>query len=209
MKTELINKHQEAVKRSVELVNRNDKAAATVTISAPIPTTVEDLWDLITNPDKLSEWFLPVSGELKLGGRYALQGNASGTILGCEPNSLISLTWEFGGDIGWLDIQFRPIQDSKCELTLSHTSVLNPHWDQYGAGATGIGWDICLLGMSLMLSGPDAVKLDEMTFVTSKEGSDYVESCADGWAKASVAAGIDPDTAESAAKHSSAFFRGV
>ena len=29
---------------------------------------IEDVWDAVTDPDRLKRWFLPVSGELKVGG---------------------------------------------------------------------------------------------------------------------------------------------
>jgi len=48
-------------------------------------TTVEDLWNAITTPQRLARWFTPVEGDLRLGGRYQLQGNASGTITRCDP----------------------------------------------------------------------------------------------------------------------------
>jgi uncharacterized protein YndB with AHSA1/START domain len=48
-------------------------------------TTVADLWDAITTPERPARWFLPVEGDLKLGGRYQLKGNAGGTITHCQP----------------------------------------------------------------------------------------------------------------------------
>ncbi len=39
-----------------------------------------DVWDAITNAERLPRWFLPVSGDLAVGGRYQLEGNASGVI---------------------------------------------------------------------------------------------------------------------------------
>ena len=49
--------------------------ARTLTISRVYDTGIEDLWDACTNPERIPRWFLPVSGDLELGGRYALEGN--------------------------------------------------------------------------------------------------------------------------------------
>ena len=43
------------------------------------------MWDACTDPERIGRWFLPVSGDLRLGGRYQLEGNAGGEILRCEP----------------------------------------------------------------------------------------------------------------------------
>ena len=66
-------------------------------------TTVEDLWDAVTNRERIPRWFLPVSGELQPGGRYQLEGNAGGVIMACEQLSHFTLTWEFGEDVSWME----------------------------------------------------------------------------------------------------------
>src|SRR4051812_39384460 len=58
--------------------------------------TVDDVWDACTNGDRIGRWFLPVTGDLRPGGRYQLQGNAGGEILRCEPPSLLRVTWVMG-----------------------------------------------------------------------------------------------------------------
>jgi hypothetical protein len=59
----------------------------TVTVSQVYPTDLEDLWEAITTPERIARWLMPVTGDLKLGGRYQLQGNAGGTIVACDPPS--------------------------------------------------------------------------------------------------------------------------
>ena len=56
----------------------------------------EDVWDAITSPERLVRWFLPISGDLRVGGRYQLEGNAGGEIVRCDRPSEIGLTWEIG-----------------------------------------------------------------------------------------------------------------
>ncbi|MQA26613.1 MAG: polyketide cyclase, partial [Micromonosporaceae bacterium] len=50
---------------------------------------IEDVWDAITNAERINRWFLPVSGDLRLGGTYQLKGNAGGEIRRCEPPRLL------------------------------------------------------------------------------------------------------------------------
>ena len=76
-----------AVERSVSVLHRDGKPARAVTLSRSYETTIEDLWDAVTNGERIPRWFLPISGDLELGGRYQLEGNAGGVITACEPLS--------------------------------------------------------------------------------------------------------------------------
>jgi uncharacterized protein YndB with AHSA1/START domain len=38
-----------------------------------------DLWEALTSADRIPRWFLPVTGDLRLGGRFQLTGNAGDT----------------------------------------------------------------------------------------------------------------------------------
>ena len=86
-----------AVERSVSSLARDGHPARAVTLSRSYATTLADLWDAVTNGARIPRWFLPISGDLVLGGRYQLEGNAGGVITACEPRSDFALTWEFGG----------------------------------------------------------------------------------------------------------------
>ena len=82
--------HLKATDRTVSLLERDGRAASAVTISRRLAGTVEDLWDAVTNGDRIPRWAMPISGELELGGRYQLEGNAGGVITECEPLSRFS-----------------------------------------------------------------------------------------------------------------------
>ncbi len=88
-----------AVERSVSALERDGKPARKVTLERTYATAIDDLWDAITNPERLPRWFLPVSGDLSPGGHYQLEGNAGGTITECEPPGYFVATWEFGGGV--------------------------------------------------------------------------------------------------------------
>jgi uncharacterized protein YndB with AHSA1/START domain len=73
------------VTRSVTNFEKDGKPASTVTLTRLYETSVDDLWDAVTSPQRIPRWFLPVEGDLQLGGRYQLKGNAGGTITACTP----------------------------------------------------------------------------------------------------------------------------
>ena len=80
--------HLGAVERSVSSLERDGLPAGAVTLSRSYATTVEDLWDAVTNGERIPRWFLPISGELELGGRYQLEGNAGGVITACNAHHI-------------------------------------------------------------------------------------------------------------------------
>lgn len=199
--------HLESVGRAVALTERDGEPAGTITISRCYATTVEDLWDAVTNGDRVPLWFLPVNGELELGGRYQLEGNAGGVITACEPPSHFALTWEFGGDVSWVDVSISG--DCASRLTLAHTALLSAHWHEYGPGAAGVGWELGLLGLGIHVEHPTEPKPDDIEFITSPEGRAFIAASSDGWAQASVAAGTEPAAAHEAATRTTAFYTGA
>ena len=70
--------------------------AKVVSLARTYRTDPDDLWDALTNPERIPRWFLPVSGDLRLGGTYQLEGNAGGEIRVCEAPRHLQLTWVFG-----------------------------------------------------------------------------------------------------------------
>lgn len=195
-----------AVDRSVEEGERNGAPVRAVKLSRVYATDVGDLWDAITNPERLPRSFLPVEGDLKPGGRYQLVGNAGGTILKCDAPEHLSLTWEFGEEVSWLDVHLAP-EGGEARLTLIHTAPVNDHWETYGPGAFGVGWDLGLMGLQVHLADPDA-KFDEATFGQSEDGKWMVRQCGAAWGKADVAGGADKAAADKRAARTTAFYLG-
>ena len=124
--------HLGAVERSVSSLKRDGQPARAVALSRTYAMTVEDLWDAVTNGERIPRWFLPISGALEVGGRYQLEGNAGGVITACERASQLALTWEFGEDVSGQGA-------GRARLTLTHTAHVSEHWGQYGPGAVGVG----------------------------------------------------------------------
>ena len=200
--------HLAAVHRSVSSQEGDGQPARAVTLSRSYATTVEDLWDAVTDRERIPRWFLPVSGDLKPGGRYQLEGNAGGVITVCERLSHFALTWEFAGDVSWVEVSISDAGDSRARLTLTHTALLSEHWDEYGPGATGVGWELGLMGLAIHIAQPDEPMPDEAAFATSPEGKAFITGSSEGWAQAAVEAGEEPGAAHAAAMRTTAFYTG-
>jgi uncharacterized protein YndB with AHSA1/START domain len=203
-----IANHLAAMERSVSLRERDGRSAGAVTLGRSFPVPVEDLWDAVTNGDRIAHWFLPITGELELGGRYQLEGNAGGVITACEPSSFYAVTWEFAEDTSWVEVRCSPEGTGAARLELTHTALLSPHWAEYGPGATGVGWELGLLGLALQLTEPDKPKLDGEAFAASPEGKALITGCSEAWGEAGIAAGMDVDAARAAARRTTAFYTG-
>jgi len=203
-----IENHLGAVERKVVSLEKDGASARSVVLTRTYETTVADLWDAVTNKERLPRWFAPVEGDLKLGGRYQVLGNAGGEIVACEPLSGFSLTWEIFGDVSWLDVAFEMESPNSSRLTLRHTTKLSPHWEQYGPGATGVGWELGLLGLAIHLVNPEADKIDEEAFATSTEGKAFSRGSSARWGDAAISAGEAPEKARHSAEQTAAFYTG-
>ena len=202
-----VEEHLGAVERCVSLMERDGSPASAVTLARSYPAEEEDVWDAVTNPRRVPRWFLPLSGDLSLGGRYRLEGNASGVIEACEPLSHLSLTWEFAG-VSWVDVRLSDDGAGRTRLALTHTAHLSEYWDEYGPGAAGVGWEMVLAGLALHLARPEAAKPDDAAFAASADGRAFIAGSSERWGRAAVASGTDPEDAAAAARRTTAFYTG-
>ena len=198
----------DAAKRSVSSLERDEKPARAVTLTRSYETTLDDLWDAVTNGERIPRWFLPITGVLGTGGRYQLEGNAGGTITACEPQSHFALTWEFGGDVSWVDVHISEDGAGRARVTLTQTAHLSEHWAEYGPGATGVGWELGLMGLAVHITHPTEPKPDEEAFATSPDGKAFITGSSESWGQAALAAGTDPYIAGAAARPPTAFYTG-
>jgi uncharacterized protein YndB with AHSA1/START domain len=171
-------------------------------------TSPEDLWDALTNPERIPRWFLPISGDVGIGGRWKLEGNAGGTVLACDPPRAFSVTWEYGGDVSWVDVTLRAVGDA-TELELRHAARPSPHWAQFGPGAVGVGWDLGLEGLARHLAtGAPVDPAAAAAWAASPEGRAFQIASSEGWGAAAIAAGEAPETARAAVSATTAFYLG-
>src|SRR5215813_11954508 len=195
-----------------EVINRehDGRPARVVVASRSYETTIEDVWDAITSAERIPRWFLPISGDLRLGGRYQLQGNAGGEITRCEPPRHLAVTWEFAREVSWVKVDLSDDGKGGTRLELEHIAhVDDARWAQFGPGAVGVGWDMTLMGLDRHLASGAANDPQRfMTWVVSPEGKDFVRRSSADWCRASIAAGTEEGAASAAARRTTAFYTG-
>jgi len=185
-----------------------DGAATKIAIARRTYRAVQaDLWEALTSADRIPRWFLPVSGDLRAGGRYQLEGNAGGVIERCKEPESFAVTWEFGDTLTWLEVTLTP-DGEHTTLELAHEAHVDPGlWGQFGPGAVGVGWDLALMGLDRHLeTGAQVDPHVAVTFPASPEGGQFIRAAATGWADAAIADGDDPGAAQQAAARTMAFY---
>ena len=200
-----------AVRRQVGTRVLEAGEARTVTVSQSYNSPIEDVWDACTNPERIPRWFLPISGDLRVGGRYQLEGNASGTIERCDPPSSFAATWEYGEQVSWIEVRLTAEPEGSTRLALEHIAhVDDGQWAEFGPGAVGIGWDIGFMGLAVYLSsGGRADRQESADWAASAEGREFMSLASERWCDASVAAGTDPAGARAAAERTTAAYAGA
>jgi uncharacterized protein YndB with AHSA1/START domain len=185
--------------------------ARVLTASQVYDAQLEELWNACTSAERIPRWFLPISGDLRVGGRYQLEGNASGTIERCDPPRSFAATWEYGGEVTWIEVRLEPEGDGRARFTLEHVAhVDDDRWLQYGPGAVGVGWDLALMGLGLHLAtgvANDPVK--SAAWMRSPEGVEFITRSSRLWADASIATGTDAIDARAAQERTTAFYTGT
>ena len=199
------------VSRTVTNLEHEGRPAHAVIATRTYDTTIDDVWDALTNPDRIPRWFLPVTGELRLGGRFQLQGNAGGEIQRCEPPRHLAITWEFGGDVSWVSIELKDEGVERTCLTLEHLAHESDHWRKFGPGATGVGWDLAIAaGLDGHLASGEAVDPKEAeAWTMSDEGKEFIARSSDAWCQAAMAAGAAEPDAKAAAARTTSFYTGA
>jgi uncharacterized protein YndB with AHSA1/START domain len=196
-----------AVTRLVEPADRDGETFKAVIASEVYPSPPADVWDALTDPERLSRWFLPVTGDLRLGGTYQLEGNAGGEVLECEPEERFVVTWVYDGNVSWVEVTLEADGDG-TRMRLAHTCHAdNPFWDQFGPGATGVGWELGMLGLSLHLRDGDAVDREAVEgWTMGAEGLRLARGSAAAWGEVDAAGGEDPEVARRRADEVGTFY---
>ncbi|WP_210593478.1 SRPBCC family protein [Streptomyces sp. GESEQ-35] len=181
--------HREVGVREVEAGE-----ARTVLLRRAYDAEIADVWDAVTSPERISRWFLPVTGEFKLGGRYQLEGNAGGEILECAEPTRLRVSWLYGPDPGFSEVEVRLTPDGvdRTVLELEHVAVVpDDFWGQFGPGAVGIGWDLGLLGLARHLTGGGIGREEAEAWGKTPEGKEFMTRSGEEWGAAYTASGAD------------------
>lgn len=199
-----------AITRAISSREVEGQLARVLVASRVYDTDRADLWDALTNIERIPRWFMPVSGDLRRGGHYQFEGNAGGEIVACDPPEQLKITWGMHGQFSWVNVSLSEEGDGRTLLRLEHIAhVPDEMWSQYGPGAVGVGWDGGLLGLGLYLGGNTSVTPETAAdWSTSPEGRDFTQQSSEAWAAAAVADGMDADAARAAAANTTAFYLG-
>lgn len=183
--------------------------AKVVRLTRTYGASPEELWDAITDAERIERWFLPVSGDLQLGGRFQFEGQAGGVIRECEPPRRLLVTWEMGpagpADTSLVEVTLTEVDDG-TRFDLVHRAQIPPEmWDQFGPGAVGVGWDGALLGLGLHLAG-GTLGLSPEQLAADPAVREFYTASAEGWGGAQRAAGAPDDVVTANVAATTAFY---
>ena len=91
------------------------------TYDAPI----EDVWDACTDPDRLRRWYVPVTGDLRVGGRFEQAMMGGGEILACDAPRFLRLS--LGGGADEIELRLSEAGDGATLLELQHATTISEH----------------------------------------------------------------------------------
>src|SRR5262249_45802177 len=149
----------EAVQREVGTGRIAAGDARTALLRRTFDADIGEGWNALTTPERISRWFLPISGDLRLGGTFQFEGNAGGEILECDRPNRLKVTWGMGEMAGGappseVEVRLAPVGEGATRFELEHTAIVpDETWDQFGPGAVGVGWEGGFLGLGLHLRG--------------------------------------------------------
>jgi uncharacterized protein YndB with AHSA1/START domain len=200
----------QAVVRGLTTVERDGQEVRLLTAERTYPAEVDEVWDALTSPERVPRWLTPVSGDLREGGRFQLEGNAGGDVLSCAPPHRLSITWEYGGEMSWVDVELTTVEGG-TRLRLEHTAPVDPDtWEKYGPGAVGIGWEMALWGLDEHLRSADFDPARMAEWMAGPEGRVYavelITGCSDAWTEISIGFGTDPAVARAAGERCAAAY---
>jgi uncharacterized protein YndB with AHSA1/START domain len=173
-----ILEHIAAIQRQVSQTGEEVRVVLRRTYQAE----VDEVWDALTDPERIRRWLMPITGELKVGGSFQLEGNAGGEILECEPPQRFKVS--FGGPASLVEISLTAGQDGETtELQMDH-SVPADFGGASGALYVGPGWDGALLGLALYVEGKLEEHHDPQEMANSPEVIEFNKASIHAWVKA-------------------------
>jgi uncharacterized protein YndB with AHSA1/START domain len=187
-----------AISRGVAQQHTERGETVAVTLERRYAAEQADVWQAITDPDRVRRWFLPLTGELREGGNFQLEGNAAGDIMTCEPPRRLIVT--FGGESSIVDVLLSS-DGQQTLLKLTHSVPLELAGSGAGALYVGPGWDGSLLALALYVVG--AAIGDPVAFDNSPEMQDFNVHSIKEWVAAIEASGTADADAISAAREAS------
>ena len=183
----------EAVNRAIGARRIPAGDGRSVVLRRSYDAPIEDVWHACTDPDRLRRWFLPVTGDLRLGGRFQLEGNAGGEVLRCEPPRLLAVSWVYGDrPADEVELRLSPGADGATVVELEHATAPGT---AEGLAGVGVGWDLALPALAMHLRGET---VDPAEFEESPATREHVMRSTRAWGAVLEGAGV-ASAAEAAA----------
>jgi uncharacterized protein YndB with AHSA1/START domain len=132
--------------------------ARTAVVRRVYPASPETLWQAITDRTHLRRWFIEPRGDLRLGGTFALEGNAHGRILRCDPPRMLRVTWVYGPrHADEVEVRLAKAEGIGTLIELEHASTADTAPDGVtdallGVGV-GVGWELAMAHLGRHLDG--------------------------------------------------------
>lgn len=168
-----------AIRREAGGRPSEDGELAAVVLRREYGAPADDVWDAITDPDRVRRWFTKLGGELREGGNFQLEGNAGGDIVRCERPSLLRVT--FGGPASIVELRLTALDGGRTELVLEHTVPLAAVGTRAGALYVGPGWDGAFMGLDLYLGGHVTEDFDPAAAAGSLEAQEFSQGSIQAW----------------------------
>ena len=200
----------EAIQREVGEGRIAAGEGRTVRLRRTYDAPIEDVWDALTNPERIGRWFLPISGDYRLGGRYQFEGNAGGEIVACERPNRLKVTWVYGemagerrrlGGRGPARAGGRRGHGLRAR---AHRGRARGDVGRVRAGRRRRRLGQGLLGLALHLRGGSVG--DPMAWQLSPEGREFATRSSQAWGAANRAAGADPEVVARNVANTTAFY---
>jgi uncharacterized protein YndB with AHSA1/START domain len=204
----------EATQREVgERPGPGESPVRFVRLTRDFDAPIEDVWEALTSPERINRWFLPVSGDFRLGGRYQFEGNAGGEVLTCERPNLLKVSWFYGevpeDAVSEVEVRLSTVEGGGTRFDFVHSATVpDEQWSEYGPGAVGVGWDGGMLGLALHLAGGGDRPEDPEAWQLSDEGRAFSRLSSEAWGAANRASGADPAVVARNVASTTAFYTG-
>ena len=146
---------------------------------------------------------MPVSGDLREGGDFQLEGNGGRRDLRCDPPRLLRAT--FGAETSIVEVRLSSKGENTTTLELEHTVPIEMAGSDAGALYVGPGWDGAVMALGVFLDG--TVADDPVAAANSLETQAFSRESVDAWTRVIEASGTaGPDDIAAAVEMSLAQF---
>ncbi|WP_158895621.1 SRPBCC family protein [Amycolatopsis anabasis] len=176
----------DTVTREIGTRNIAGSAGCSVRIRRNFPAPIETVWKACTTREQINLWFLPVTGDLRVGGKYQLESYAEGEILRCEAPDLLSVTMAFQGGPGEAELRLTGGSGDETVLQFEHAMVFDTAAWSAIAPEIGAAWEVALKYLDVHLRGEP---IDKSTFPTP-EDDELSGLCKKEWVAVIAATGV-------------------